>query len=125
MCFQTKPTGFSKNKYFRRNKGFAGNTRYWKQGSTTGFIKALIIHSAQKLSYIIFDYCDIQLLYLSIVRQSVQVFFQSEKAVASVYIDAFFILLRVDGFVQQRDRLFIRAFVVALFGKKCMNHFIR
>ena len=36
MCFQTKPTGFSENKYFRRKKGFAGNTRYWKQGSKHG-----------------------------------------------------------------------------------------
>ena len=35
MCFQTKPTGFSENKYFRRNKGFAGNTRYWKQGKSS------------------------------------------------------------------------------------------
>ena len=33
MCFQTEPTGFSKNEYFMHNKGFTGNTWYWKQGN--------------------------------------------------------------------------------------------
>ena len=33
MYFQTELTGFSKNEYFMQNKGFTGNTWYWKQGN--------------------------------------------------------------------------------------------
>ena len=35
MCFQTKPTGFSKIEYLKHNKGFAGNTGFWKHGKFT------------------------------------------------------------------------------------------
>ena len=39
MCFLANPIWISENEYFRRNKHFAGNTRFWKQG-----MKQLIIH---------------------------------------------------------------------------------
>ena len=32
MCFKTKPIWISKYEYFRHNKGFAGSSRFWKQG---------------------------------------------------------------------------------------------
>ena len=55
---------------------------------------------------------------LSVVRESIEVFFQSKEAVASVDVNSLLVLFGIDSFVEQRNRFFVSAFVVALIERE-------